>query len=355
LGPDAKSVELYEQALALQGAPSPTLAEQAGALLAWGLVHWNRLELDEARRCAEEARALAVDAELGRELGEASALLGMVAHAQGCWRELFRREFVESLTDRPDLAPFVLDAHLCLAEFSLYGPTSHEEVEPFARSLLAIATDAGSIRGQALACLMLGEAQLFAGRLHDAASTLSRAVELHRAAHASSGQALALIRMAEAEIAGGHRLQASRRLMQAIQLAQGATLAPHLLARAYAAQVLVARDADRGCATVDEAERVLSASQPCQPCSIGFHVAASMTRARAGDVVSGRRHLDKAERIAGMWQGGPWEAAVWEARGRLRAAEGDAQQGVALLREAADRFARAGRPLDAARCRAAAG
>ena len=28
-----------------------------------------------------------------------------------------------------------------------------------------------------------------------------------------------------------------------------------------------------------------------------------------------RHQLEEAERIAGMWQGGPWLAAVWEARG----------------------------------------
>jgi hypothetical protein len=55
-----------------------------------------------------------------------------------------------------------------------------------------------------------------------------------------------------------------------------------------------------------------------------------------------------------MWQGGPWQAAVWEARGALRIAEGDHNQGAALLNEAADLFADSGRPLDAARCRAAA-
>ena len=354
IGPDPKSVELYDQALAMEGPAVPTMAERARAQLAWGLVHWNRMELDDAHRCAQEARTLAVEARLGRELGEASALLGMVAHAQGSWRDLFRAEFVESVVERAELAPYVLDAHLCLAEFSLYGPTSHEEVEPFARSLLTIATDAGSTRGEALACLMLGEAELFAGSLPDATTTLSRAVDLHRAAQAPSGLVLALIRVAEAEIARGRRWQASRVLLRAVRLADEAPLAPHLMVRAYAAQVLAAKTSERASAVVDEAERAL-ASGACQPCSIGFHVTASVTRAGAGDVPGAQQHLEKAERIAGMWQGGPWQAAVWEARARLRIAEGDPDQGVALLKEAADLFTGSGRPLDAARCRAAAG
>jgi len=55
-----------------------------------------------------------------------------------------------------------------------------------------------------------------------------------------------------------------------------------------------------------------------------------------------------------MWQGGSWHAAVWEARAHLRHAEGDPAQARALFREAADLFGRIGRPLDEARCRAAA-
>jgi DNA-binding SARP family transcriptional activator len=354
IGPDPATVALYEEALAMDGAAAPSLAERANAALARGMVHWNRMELDDALRCAQEARSLAVEARLGRELGEATALLGMVAHAQGRWRELFRAEFEDYLTEPPELVPFLLDAHLCLAEFSLYGPTSHEDTEPFARTLLKIATDAGSVRGEALAQLMLGELLLFAGQLHEASSALARAVALHQAAQSHSGLALAHIRAAEADIARGRRWQASRRLARAARLAQTAPLAPHLLVRTHAALILAAKNRDHALAALDQAERSISESRSCQPCSIGFHVTASITRARAGDARAAQRHLERAERIAGMWQGGPWEAAVWEARGNLRIAQGEREQGLALLKEAADRFTHVGHPLDAARCKAAA-
>ena len=102
----------------MQGQEPPTPAERTRALLAWGLVHLNQGDLEEAERTAEEARGLAIDAGLGREVGEASAILGLVAAARGRWRELFRSEFIQSMQRTPALAPFVFDAHLCLAEFS---------------------------------------------------------------------------------------------------------------------------------------------------------------------------------------------------------------------------------------------
>jgi tetratricopeptide (TPR) repeat protein len=353
IGPDRASVELYEKALTLEAATVPTATEQIGGLLAWGLVHWNRMELDDARRCAEQARALAIDAELGRELGEATALLGMVANAQGCWRQLFRAEFEQSLAERPAMAPFVFDAQLCLAEFSLYGPDSHIQIEPFARDLLATATQAGSVYGQGLAWLMLGESALFAGELTEAAAALGRAARLHRAANAPSALALSLIRSAETQIARGRRWQASRLLDKAIAVSDTSPLVTHLMARAYAARVLSAKATDQALAALNDAERALSGAAACQPCSIGYHIAAANTRARSGDLANARQHLDKAERIAGMWQGGPWQAAVWEARGIVRIAEGNRAQGQALLNEAANLFANSGRPLDAARCRLA--
>ena len=353
VGPDPASVELYEKVLAVEG-PTPATEQRVAGLVAWGLVHWNRMELDDARRCAQEARSLAIEAGLGRDLGEATAVLGMVAHAQGRWREVFAAEFAEVLTERPALAPFVFDAHLCLAEFSLYGPDSHSQIEPFARSLLATAADADSSHGQGLAWLMLGEAALFSGRLDEAAHDFQRAARLHHTAGASSALALTMIRAAETDIARRRIRPATRLLANAAATAARAPLAAHLMVRVYAAELLAARTQTQAADVLATAAPAVAEHGACQPCSIGFHVTAATTRARAGKIDAAANHLDTAERIAGMWQGGPWQAAVWEARGILRLIEGDHNQGVALLNEAAARFSDAGRPLDAARCRAAA-
>ncbi|MEX2556783.1 MAG: BTAD domain-containing putative transcriptional regulator [Actinomycetota bacterium] len=354
VSPDAASVELYEKVLAMEGHEPPTPQERARGLLARGLVHWNRRHLDLAERNAQEARTLAIEAGLGRELGEASALLGLVAHAQGRWRDLFRIEFQDSVGRAPELASFVLDAHLCFAEFSLYDPAGHEDVVPFANELLSVAEEAGSIHGRAVATLMLGEAALLSGRLDEAERQLKRAADLNEDAGHVSGQSLATARLAESAIARAQRSRAIKLLSKARRLAERSTLVSHLLVRVLGAMVQAAADPKRALEVVKDAEVALARREVCEPCSMPFRVAATTASARAGDRDRAAKYLEDAERLAGMWQGGPWLAAVWEARGELRRAEGEEDQAAALFREAAEGFARVGRTLDEARCRVAA-
>ena len=106
-------------------------------------------------------------------------------------------------------------------------------------------------------------------------------------------------------------------------------------------------------AVLREAERTLSQMRSCEPCSMGYLTTAATTCACNGDLQRARVFLAEAERISGMWHAGPWLGAVWEARGVLRAAEGDEVQARAMFREAAEAFERAGNPADAERCLAA--
>jgi DNA-binding SARP family transcriptional activator len=354
VSPDAASIELYEEVLVMEGTEPPTPQERARALLAWGLVHWNRRDLAEAARTAEEARNLAIETELDRELGEASALLGLVAHAQGRWRDRFRLEFVDSMDQKPELASAVCDAHLCFAEFSLYGTEGLDEIEPFANELLSIAIDAGSIIGRGLATLMLGEVALLSGRLDDAERELTLAVKFNETAERISAHSLSLERSAELALARGQRARASRLLAKAGRLADRSAIVSHLKVRVIGAKVQAAANAARALDVVKAAELALARREVCEPCSMTFRVAAATAAARAGDHERAVRYMENAERLAGMWQGGPWLAAVWEARGELRLAEGEPVQAAAHFREAADGFARAGRTMDETRCRAAA-
>ena len=353
MGPDQASIALYERALAMEGAEPPSTAERVRGMLGWGLIHLNTGDFQEAERMAEEARSLAIDAGLGLEVGESSALLGMVANMQGRWKELFRSEFVSSVRRSPEMASYVFDAHLCLAEFCLCGHTPYEQIVAYARELLEVAEDAGSSQGRGLAELLLGEADLFADRLDAAEEHLNKAAHLHEEADASSGRALAIQRLAETLVAQGQRWRAGRLLQRGIRLAEASHLSHHLVVRMHGALVEAAPDPATAIQLVEDGDSALSGTSICPSCSVGFRIAASIALARGRRLDQSRQRLEEAERVSGMWPGGPWHAAVWEARGVLRRAEGNEDQARALFKEAADRFAEARRPRDEARCRAA--
>jgi len=350
VGPDPATVALYEDVLALEGAEPPTNAERAHALLAWALVHMNRHDVAEAERAAAEARAIALDAGLGRELGEAAVILAKVAMAQGRWREQFAEELAESMRMRANMEPIVYDAHLCLAEYYLTGPEGYDTVAEFARQMMRIAEEAGSATGGALALLMLGEAELLAGRLVEAEKHLKEAAQANDREGCISGAALARQRLAEAAVSRGRRYEGNRLLNRARSLAHRSDIATHLLVRVFGTMIQAAADPKEAVRVLRKAERELAQLEACEPCSMGYLTSAATASARAGELDRARSFIAEAERIAGMWQGGPWTGSVWEARGNLRQAAGEDEQARAMFREAAEVFARAGNRSDAARC-----
>ncbi|MFL5797636.1 MAG: BTAD domain-containing putative transcriptional regulator [Actinomycetota bacterium] len=354
VGPDPATVALYEEVLAAEGAPQPSEAERAHALLAWALVHMNRGDIAEAEGAAEEARAIALEAGLGRELGEAAVILAEVAMAQGRWRERFAEELAESMRMRAQMEPIVYDAHLCFAEYFLYAPEGYEAAAEFARQMMKIAEEAGSATGAALALLMLGEAELLAGRLDEAEEHLKEAAEANDRQGCISGSALARQRLAEAAITRGRRYDANRLLGRARSLALRSDLVTHLSVRVFGTMIEAAADPKKAVSVLREAEQELSHMHSCEPCSMGYLTSAVAASARGGELDRARSFLAEAERIAGMWQGGLWTGAVWEARGILRQAEGEDEQARAMFREAAQAFARTGNESDAARCLEAA-
>jgi hypothetical protein len=161
-------------------------------------------------------------------------------------------------------------------------------------------------------------------------------------------------RLAEVAVASARWRQATWLLQRSLRTAENCWLEPHATVRILG--TLVAATANPHAATrrVEDADRMLDRRNVCPPCSMGFRVAAAIACARAGRLDQARRRLQAAERIAGMWPGGAWHAATWEARGTLRQAEGDIKRAAALYNEAAEEFAELGRPLDRDRCRTAA-
>jgi DNA-binding SARP family transcriptional activator len=350
--PDPQTVAVYEAVLASERPEAPTPAQRARTLLAWGAVHMERRELDEAERTAREARALAVDAGLGGELGEASALIGAIAQARGQWREFFRDELLGSLLHTPRLAPFVFDANLCLSEFCLYLPGGLGEMASFAKDLARAAADSGSAQGQALATLMQGEVELLSGDLTRSQATLNEVATPHPAGGAHSATPLAVARLAEAWTWAGQPWKARRILPRALRLAASGPLSSHLVVRVYGAIVESAATVGDVAEVVRAAEQAMAGIQVCQPCSIGLRISAARRLAEGTAVQAANGHLDAAEQIAAMWSGGPWAAAVLEARAHIVRARGQANDAAMLLGEAASLYAAAGFTLHATRCRA---
>jgi tetratricopeptide (TPR) repeat protein len=350
LGPAAATIAIYERALASVPAEPASVTDRVRASLAWGIIDLHSGDFANAERRAREARVLALDAGLAREVGEASALFGMVAHMQGRWPEVIRSEFVAWIRQAPAFISNIFDGHLCLAEFCLCGAGGHADIAAASRELLRIAEDAGSVPGRALATLILGEAELFSGRLESAEQLLVEADRLHSDAGSVGGRVLSQQRLAEVALARGQKWRAGRLVQKGFRIADSTWLAPHLLMRLQTLVVEGATSRARAADAIREGDRWLAERGMCQPCSMGFRLASSIALAEAGELQQASRRLDDAERLAGMWNGGPWVAAVWEARGVHRKAQGNAEQAAALFREAAARYAELGRPRDEQRC-----
>lgn len=353
VAPEPATVALFEEALGSGTAEPPGPGERAQALLARGLIAWSQRDLDAAERAANEVRQLAFEHHLGRELGEASSLIGMVAFARGQWLDRFRRELVQAVRIPAGEATFVLDAQLCLAEASLTSADS-TDIARLANELLPVAIEAGSAGGEALMSLLIGEAELFAGRLDESREWLSRSSGLYEEVGGASGRSLALVRLAEVAIAYGQMEEAVRMLGVARTLAERSELNAHLRVRIFAALLAATASHATRQRLLGEAEAELRPGPVCAPCSIGYRIAAGIACARSSQLDRAREYVADAERISGMWQGGPWRAAVWQAKAEVRMAEGHRAQAAALMREAADLFGESGRPLDEARCLAAA-
>jgi len=348
IGPSKAAFALYQRALETPALDEISVGDRVRASLAWGLVHLHGGEPQRAEQVARENREIAAAAGLGRELGEATALLGLVAHMQGRWSQLFRGELSEWLRGDPAATSTVLDGHTCFAQFSIARPAGHGQMGVLARELLTMSEDAGSTQGRALATLLLGELPLCAGRLDEAEELLRDSERWHRETGGVTGRTLALEQLALLAIAQQQVTHARALTEQAAALATSSWLSPHLSIRTQALRVQLGASTDAVLQAISEGDRLLLAS--CQPCSMSFRTAAAIALAGAGELDQVSRRLDEAERLASMWSGGPWVASILEARGVFRHAQGHTDRANAGFSEAAARYAELGRPLDHARC-----
>ncbi len=318
-------------------------------LLARGNLAYFSGDVDAAWDAASAARQMLQGPDDPWQYVDLVALQGLIAHQRGEWFERFRLE-LRHTQGRERLATSVFDAHLCVAEYVLYGPVPYGEVIEQAEGLRRRASHFGALRGVAFATALIGEAALLKGDLDLAERELREALELHRDADAPAGEAHSLQRLAEVELARGNREEAQRLLERALPLARWSIMSMHLLQRIYGTMIAAAPDPWTARVIVDKAEDIMGEEDRCPFCAIMLAVPASIACADAADVEGARRHLAVAEESAARWDGSAWDAAVLEARAHLALAEGAVADFEAMLERAARIFEESGHPLDARRC-----
>jgi DNA-binding SARP family transcriptional activator len=341
--------DLDTAAAALAGLELEGDAADAALLLARGNLAFFAGDMEAAWDAASAARDM-LRPEDPWQLVDLVALQGLIAHQRGEWFERFRRE-LRSTEDNPALATAVFDAHLCVAEYLLYGPLPYDEVITLAHQLRRRASQQGALRGVAFATALAGEAALLMGDLDLAERELLEAVELHRDVDAPAGRAHSLQRLAEVALARGDRETATRLLHEALPLARWSVISAHLMQRVYGTLTRAAPDPAAALAIVEQAEAALGETDSCVFCDVMLAVPAAVASADAGDVERARRHLAVAEVSASRWAGSAWSAALEEARAHVAAATGDRDAHRQGLARAAELFGSVGQPLDAQRCR----
>ena len=321
-------------------------------LLARGNLAYFLGDIDGAYAAADAARAI-LQPDDPWQIVDLVGLQGLIAHQRGEWFERFRLELRRTLDD-PSMATAVFDAHLCVAEYLLYGPVPYPEVITLAEQLRRRAEHHGALRGVAFATSLIGEAALLMGDLDRAERELTEAAALHGDVDAPAGQAHSLQRLAEVHLARGDRTHARELLHKALPLARWSVISQHLMQRIYGTMIQAAPDPVAAVAAVEQGEFAMGDNDRCAFCDVMFDVPAAIACADAGHVSDAEHHLALAEVAASRWPGSAWSAAVAEARAHLAAARHEDDAFARHLKEAAELFEGAGQPLDAARCLAAA-
>ncbi len=343
----AGELETAQESLAGLGVEGD--AADGPILLARGNLAYFSGDIDTAWEIANQGRSFLNSPDDPWQFMDLIALQGLVAHNRGEWFERFRME-LRRTRGKQRLATALFDAHLCVAEYLLYGPVPYPEVIEETEELLRHADRAGALRGVAFARALIGEAALLMGDLGRAERELMEAVDLHRDVDAPAGEAHSLQRLAEVRLAQGDRQEARRLLERALPLARWSVIAMHLLQRIYGTMILAAPDPDAARALVDQAEATLGETDKCSFCVVMLAVPAAMACAEVGDLDGARHYAQLAELSADRWPGTAWAAAAREARGMIARAAGEEDEALRLLTSAALGFRDAGQPSDTARC-----
>ena len=328
-------------------------AADSSILRAQGVVAYFSGDVDRAWEIASRARQLLQSADDPWHLVDLVGLQGLIAHQRGELFERFRLE-LRRTHGRQRLAEVLFDAHLCVAEFMLYGRMPYAEVIRDAEELRRSAEEAGALRGMAFATALIGEAALLMDDLDRAERELLDGIDLHREVAAPAGEAHGLQRLAEVKLARGDREAARQLLQKSLPLARWSATSPHLVQRIYGTMIAAADAPADARAVVDMAEATMGETDRCFLCGVMFALPASIACAEVGDLDTAHTYLAVGEASAARWEGTSWTAAAEEARAHLAAAEGRPSEAVESFQRADRLYSAAGHRRAAERCAAAA-
>ena len=356
---DLKAVDAH-LAASEQRLRDSSAAEWGRVRLLRAMQAWSLGRFDDGRRAAEESLAHARGRDDDLDLLNAYAMLALIFHSSGAWKEGLQLEierFGASADADPRLA-LLFDAHLCLGEYHLFGDSPYDAVEAYADRVIEHATRAGARRAEALAWLLRGESLLVRGRWDEARPCLDRSLALQRAVGSAAGQVSTLQRLAELNAYQGDLAAAEARLAEALSLSVGPSMAHHVWARIYATCAFVALDRDEpleAARAIDAAEGVAERVGACAVCGALLDPVAVEAFVALGDAARAERHAQAAERTAAYWESGAWRAMAGMARAGVEGSRGELAAAVRRYVAASAEFERVGQRFDAARALHAAG
>jgi hypothetical protein len=328
----------------------PTTDElRAAKLVAQAAAAWYSGEPAEAGLRAAEAEKLSVATGLGPEARTAVQIQVMVAHSTGQWSSAVRGGFDASLL-APDLGDTVFDGHLCVGEYALTSGDPLENIRAVGEDIYTRSVRSGARRAQIFASTLLGEIALITGNVDEADTRLREAVRLSKEIGAITAEALASLRLGEAVRARGEPSEGDELLSDALVISRWSPMSGHLVPLGYAALLRGSDDPKLSAQRLEDAKAYLrSEDLVCAYCGLAFRVAAAIASARAGEEEEAATFLSQAEATVQLWHGGPWPAALDEARAELALVSSENERARALLHSAREAFISEGRRLDAQR------
>ena len=309
-------------------------------------LRWHSGRYREALSAAEGAVRAARDGQDPEQQARAQEAFVLACHALGDWSRGTEAELERERIAAETGFGFdeVLEAHMCLWEYSLHGDRPFDEVERTVREALARAEAAGKVGAMAVAEHALGSVQMAVGRWPEARQTLARSVGLARAVGAPQGIVLGLQRLAHLDTISGDLDGGYRRVQEALAIGRASSspqVRYHSFSRmngALALNRLLAGELDAARSALAEGARVQREVGECVTCDSLIHPVAVPIHLAAGDLAAAEHERDRTEATATSFRGAARAARANDVAGLVLAARREWLDADARLARAVEVF-----------------